>query len=130
MVNVGDSVRQEKTIASSLIEDFGEISGDRNLIHFDDEFASKTVFKKRIAHEMTTVSFISAAITELLGQGNVILNLNIDFKAAIYVGDTVGLTLTVDQMMPNGTVKVSFVIINNQTNVQLTAGPSICLKIY
>ena len=48
------------------INAFAEISGDQNPVHLNEEFASNTVFEKKIAHGMLTASFISAVIGEYL----------------------------------------------------------------
>ena len=45
-------------ITQEMINDYAEASKDYNPIHIDEEFASKSLFKSRIAHGMLTISII------------------------------------------------------------------------
>jgi 3-hydroxybutyryl-CoA dehydratase len=41
---------------------FAEVSGDFNPLHIDEEYASRTVFKKRIVHGILTAGIISTVL--------------------------------------------------------------------
>ena len=59
-----------KTIASSDVVGFAQLTGDRNPIDLSEHFAAKTQFGKRIAHGLYTASLISAVLgTRLPGPG-------------------------------------------------------------
>lgn len=47
---IGDSYQYEFSFSQSDVNTFAEISGDKNPIHLDEEYASKSMFKKRIIH--------------------------------------------------------------------------------
>ncbi len=51
-----------KTVTERDIELFGEVSGDVNPVHFDEEFAKTTIFKGRIAHGVLSASYISTVL--------------------------------------------------------------------
>jgi hypothetical protein len=51
-----------KTVTERDIELFGEVSGDVNPVHFDEEFAKGTIFKGRIAHGVLSASYISTVL--------------------------------------------------------------------
>ncbi|MEL0324549.1 MAG: MaoC family dehydratase [Rhodospirillales bacterium] len=56
----------------------------------DEEYASTTIFKTRIAHGMLTASFISAVLgARMPGPGAIYLAQNLRFKAPVRPGDTV-----------------------------------------
>lgn len=59
---LGMSETLKKTVQSSDIVGFAEMSGDRNPIHLSEHFAAKTPFKTRIAHGLYTASLISAVL--------------------------------------------------------------------
>ena len=64
-----------KTVKSSDVVGFAEITGDRNPIHLSEHFAAKTPFKNRIAHGLYTASLISAVIgTRLPGPGAIYIS--------------------------------------------------------
>ena len=48
----GDTAAVTKTIMQTDIEKFAELSGDRNSIHLDENYAKGTRFHGRIAHGM------------------------------------------------------------------------------
>jgi len=80
-----------KTITEADIVLFAAVSGDNNAVHINEEFAQTTPFKGRIAHGILTASVISAAIAgRLPGPGTIYLGQNLQFKAPVKPGDTVG----------------------------------------
>ena len=69
-LKVGMTERLKKTIASSDVVGFAQLTGDRNPIHLSEHFAARTSFGKRIAHGLYTASLISAVLgTRLPGPG-------------------------------------------------------------
>ena len=38
------------TVTENDVQQFGDVSGDHNPLHFDEEYAKKTMFRGRIAH--------------------------------------------------------------------------------
>ena len=88
-----------KTVTESDIEKFGEISGDVNPVHFDEEFAKTTMFKGRIAHGMLSASYISTVLgMQMPGPGTIFMSLTARFKAPVRIGDTVVTTCTVREV--------------------------------
>ncbi|MFC6764763.1 CBS domain-containing protein [Natrinema soli] len=61
-VSVGDVVTFTKPITESDIELFAVVSGDKNPLHLDDQFAKRTRFGHRIVHGALASSVISAAL--------------------------------------------------------------------
>jgi 3-hydroxybutyryl-CoA dehydratase len=89
-----------KQVSERDVELFGEISGDVNPVHFDEAFAKKTIFRGRVAHGALTLSLLSTVVgMKLPGPGSVVLNIKIDFKAPVRIGDTVVATCTVREFV-------------------------------
>ena len=61
-LSVGMTETLSKTIASSDVVGFAQLTGDRNPIHLSEHFAAKTQFGKRIAHGLYTAGLISAVL--------------------------------------------------------------------
>ena len=75
------------------------VSGDTNPVHLDEEFASTTPFKGRIAHGMLTASLISTVLgTKLPGPGCVYVSQSVRFLAPVRVGDTVRAMVTIREV--------------------------------
>ena len=95
-INVGDSTTYTRLITNQEVEAFAAISGDHNPLHLDPDYAATTPFGECIAHGMLTGALISAAIAmQLPGPGSVYLNQSLQFKAPVFLGDTLTVTLTV-----------------------------------
>jgi 3-hydroxybutyryl-CoA dehydratase len=89
-----------KTVSERDIELFGEVSGDVNPVHFDEEWAKTTPFKGRIAHGVLTASYISTVLgMKMPGPGTIFMSLTTRFKAPVRIGDTVTATCTVREIV-------------------------------
>ena len=100
-LNIGDKASLTKQITESNVLRFAEVTGDRNPIHLDPEYASKTRFKERIAHGMLTASLISAVIsTRLLGPGNIYVSQSLAFKAPVKLGDVIQAEVELIEKIP------------------------------
>jgi len=85
-----------KTVSERDVVLFGEVSGDTNPVHFDEEFAKGTIFKGRIVHGMLTAGYISTVLgMKMPGPGTIFLSLTTRFKAPVRIGDQVTATCTV-----------------------------------
>ena len=72
------------------IDTFSRVTGDTNPIHIDDEFAKKSIFKKKIAHGFLSASYISAVIgTKLPGPGCIYVRQSLRFLAPVFPGDEI-----------------------------------------
>ena len=72
------------------VERFAELTGDRNPLHFDEEFASRTRFGRLVAQGGIAAGLFNALVAmELPGPGSVFLHQEWDYPAPVYIGDTV-----------------------------------------
>jgi 3-hydroxybutyryl-CoA dehydratase len=95
-LSVGMAETLEKTVSSSDVVGFAQLTGDRNPIHLSEHFAARTSFGKRIAHGLYTASLISAVLgTRLPGPGAIYISQTLNFRAPVKIGDTVVVTVTV-----------------------------------
>jgi len=102
-LSVGMTESYSKTVKSSDVVGFAEITGDRNPIHLSEHFAAKTPFKGRIAHGLYTASLISAVIgTRLPGPGAIYISQTLKFLAPVKIGDTVDATVEVLELIRQG----------------------------
>ncbi|HEY4078287.1 MAG TPA: MaoC family dehydratase [Rhizomicrobium sp.] len=96
----GMSAQIERTITERDIQLFGEATGDMNPVHFDEEYARKTIFRGRVAHGALSIGFISALLgTQLPGDGSIFVSASIVFKTPVRIGDTVVTTATVREII-------------------------------
>jgi 3-hydroxybutyryl-CoA dehydratase len=100
-LSVGMTEMLCKTISSSDVVGFAQLTGDRNPIHLSEHFAAKTQFGKQIAHGLYTASLISAVLgTRLPGPGAIYISQTLNFRAPVRIGDQVDVSVTVAELIP------------------------------
>ena len=98
-IKEGMEASYSQTITDTDIKQFAGLSGDRNPVHMDEEYAQNSRFKKRIAHGMISSSFFSALFgTKIPGEGCVYVAQSLQFKKPVYIGDTVTATVVVTKV--------------------------------
>lgn len=89
-LSLGQSAEVTHTVTEEDIKIFGDLSGDYNPLHFDEEWAKTTMFKGRIAHGLLSASYISTAIgMKLPGPGTIYLGQSMKFMGPVRIGDTI-----------------------------------------
>lgn len=100
-LSVGQSAIFAKTVTEADIAAFAGVSGDFNPVHVNQEFASQTMFKGRIAHGMLSAAFISTVFgMKLPGPGCIYVSQLLKFKAPVKIGDTVTARVEVTTLTP------------------------------
>ena len=90
-IKTGEKKSFSKTITEADIFGFCGVSGDFNPLHIDEQFASQTRFKGRIAHGMLVAGMVGQTLTALSGMGGVHVSQQVAFKAPVKIGDTITL---------------------------------------
>jgi len=100
-LSVGQTAIFAKTVTEADIVAFAGISGDFNPVHINEDFASQTMFKGRIAHGMLGAAFISTVFgTKLPGPGCIYVSQSLKFKAPVRIGDTVTARVELTALTP------------------------------
>ena len=129
MIKVGYSASITKSFSDEDVRKFAEISGDKNPVHLDDEYAAQTQFKKRLVHGMLTAGLISAVLgTELPGEGSIYLSQSINFQAPVFIGDTITATVTVIKIREGKPIITLETICKNQDDLVVIKGEAVLLK--
>ncbi|MGD9847377.1 MAG: MaoC family dehydratase [Hyphomicrobiaceae bacterium] len=100
-LDIGMEASLSRTVSEADIVSFAEVTGDRNPVHLDAEYAARTMFKERISHGMLTASYISAVFgMKMPGPGVIYVSQTLNFRAPVKIGDTVITTVRVMELMP------------------------------
>jgi len=125
---VGDAATRSKTITDEDIRAFAELTGDRNPVHLDDEYAAGTRFGRRIAHGMLAASLISATLAnELPGRGTVYLSQSLRFVAPVLPGDTVTARVEVKKVRGDKPILTLETVCTNQRGEKLLEGEAVVM---
>ncbi len=127
-IKVGDTASVTRTITHEDIERFAELSGDRNRIHLDADYAKTTRFGKRIAHGMLTSSLISNVIgNQLPGLGSIYLGQTLQFLAPVFPGDTIIARATVTSVREDKPIVQIETVCTNQNDQVVIRGEATVL---
>lgn len=96
---VGARSTVSRTITEEDVSLFAGLSGDRNPLHVDAEFARQTRFGERIAHGILACGLVSAALTGL-GIGHVYVSQQVRFLRPVRLGDTLTAVAEILEKMP------------------------------
>jgi 3-hydroxybutyryl-CoA dehydratase len=107
-VAVGDRAETTRRVTEEVLEHFAEATGDRNPIHFDEDYAATTRFGGRIAHGLLVGGIISSLLAkELPGPGTVYLGQELSFRAPVRIGDEVRCEVEVTEVGERGRVTLA-----------------------
>jgi acyl dehydratase len=69
------------------INAFAKVTGDNNPIHWDENYAAQTPFKKPIVHGMFGAAIFSRVLgTTFPGEGTIYMKQSLSFQRPMYVG--------------------------------------------
>lgn len=89
MLKIGDKFTLEFSFTQNQVNDFCKISGDFNPLHWDEEFAASTPFKRPIIHGALVSSVFSKVMgMDFPGKGSIYLKQISEFKRPLYVGQS------------------------------------------
>ena len=127
-LKVGDRAEITRRIEEADIQAFADVTGDRNPVHLNEEFARTTRFGGRIAHGMLTASLISAVLANKLpGEGSVYLGQTLQFVAPVFPGDDVTVRVTVKQLREDKPIVKLETICTNQSGAIVVRGEATIL---
>ncbi|MEQ9426130.1 MAG: MaoC family dehydratase [Cyclobacteriaceae bacterium] len=85
MLKSGDKYERNFSISQDQVDQFAELSGDKNPIHIDEGYAANSSFGQRIVHGVFTISVFSQIIgMEFPGEGTIYLGQDLAFKRPVF----------------------------------------------
>lgn len=107
MAQVGDTFSHTFSFTQEQVNTFAEISGDKNPIHLDAEYAANTVFKKPIIHGIFSASIFSKYFgTVWPGEGSIYLSQTMQFLRPMYVDTEYELQAVIKEIIPAKNIAV------------------------
>ncbi|MHA1522355.1 MAG: MaoC family dehydratase [Promethearchaeota archaeon] len=132
---VGDSAEITVETSVETVEAFGKLTTDFNPLHFNDEFAATTIFKRRLVHGAFGSGLISAVIgMKLPGPGALYLDQYCKFRKPVFIGDTLTASATILEKLvktregkPPMNLLILETLVKNQDGVVVTEGKATIL---
>ena len=99
---------------------FAEATGDKNPVHLDAEYASKTMFKKPIMHGMLSASLFSKVFGTLFpGEGTIYLKQSLSFMRPMFVDTDYIAEFTVKEVLLEKNRAIVETIIKEKSTQQI-----------
>ena len=125
--HVGDSATRSRTIRVRDIELFTEISGDRNPIHYDAEYAAATSFGGIVVQGGVTTALLNAVVAEdLPGPGSVFLNVDWSFRAPVRPGDVITARIEVNEVRTDKPITSLMTSVVRDDGIVAVEGTALC----
>jgi acyl dehydratase len=122
-LEVGQRARRTKTVTARDVELYTEITGDRNPLHFDVDFAARTKFGRLVAQGGITAGMLNALVAmDLPGPGTVFMSQSLRYLAPTYLGDTLTAEVEVLSVKPDKPVCQLKATITNQEGTVVLDG--------
>ena len=126
--NLCEQKSYDRVITSNDIKLFGEVTGDYNLAHFDEDYCAKTVFKKPIVHGMLIGSLFSKVFgSEYPGGGMIYCSQTLKFLKPVYPNTTLKVVITTKDIIPEKNRVIFTTEVFNENNECAVTGEAMLM---
>lgn len=127
---VGQRAQRSLTITARHVDVYADLSGDRNPLHFDRDFALATgKLTGLIVQGGLTTGLLHALVAmDLPGSGTVFLSQDWKFTAPVYIGDTITAEVEVLSVHATKPVCQLRVRVTRQTGETVLEGEAWCYR--
>ena len=100
MIEVNQVYSHDFQFSQEEVNQFAQVTGDKNPVHTNAEYAAKTMFKRPIMHGMLSASLFSKVFGTLFpGEGTIYLKQSLAFLKPMYVDTAYEAVFTVKEVI-------------------------------
>jgi acyl dehydratase len=123
MIKVNEVFTHNFSFSQEEVSRFAEVTGDRNPVHLDADYAAKTMFKRPIMHGMLSASLFSKVFGTLFpGEGTIYLKQSLNFLKPMYVDSSYEAVFTVRELVPEKNRAIIETVIRDKDGKICTSG--------
>jgi len=123
----GQRAERSRLVGPDDIGLFTRISGDRNPLHYDEEFARATRLGEIVVQGGVTTAILNAVCAEdLPGPGSVFMNVNWNFRAPVRPGDVITGSVEVLEVREDKPITKLKTVVRRQDGVVVIDGTALC----
>jgi acyl dehydratase len=131
MIENGQTYTHEFSFTQEEVNRFAEVTGDKNPVHIDADYAAKTMFKRPIMHGMLGASLFSKVFGVLFpGEGTIYLKQSLSFMRPMYVSTSYEAVFTVKEVIKDKNRAVIETLIKDKESGQVcTSGEATVMNV-
>ncbi len=131
MIEVGQIYTHDFNFSQYEVNRFAEVTGDKNPVHLNADYAAKTMFKKPIMHGMLSASLFSKVFGTLFpGEGTIYLKQSLSFLKPMYVDVKYEAVFTVKEVLKDkNRAIVETLIKDKSTGIVCTSGEATVMNV-
>ncbi len=116
MIEINQTYSHDFSFSQTEVNQFAQVTGDKNPVHTDADYAAKTMFKRPIMHGMLSASLFSKVFGTLFpGEGTIYLKQSLNFLKPMYVDVTYEAVFTVKEVLKDKNRAIVETIIKDKT---------------
>ena len=120
-IKIGQTATATRKFDKQSVLDFAKLTGDFNPVHFDEEYARKTIFKKPLVHGPLVITLVTTMFAnELPGPGSVYLSHDVQYMLPVYYDDVITATLEVIEINSKNHIFLKTVCTNQDGHIVIT----------
>lgn len=125
-ISVGSKYEEVFSYTQEDVLTFAEISGDKNPIHLDDEYAAKSIFKRRIIHGYLGTSIFSKVFAmSFPGEGTIYLKQDLKFLKPMFANEEYKASFEIIEHLKERKRALVKTIIQNQSDELVVVGEAL-----
>ena len=108
MIQLNETYKHDFSFSQEDIIKFAEVTGDKNPVHLDANYAATTMFKVPIMHGMLGASLFSKVFGTLFpGEGTIYLKQSLSFMKPMFVDTAYEAVFTVKEIISAEKIRLS-----------------------
>lgn len=131
MIENGQTYTHDFSFTQEEVNRFAEVTGDKNPVHINAEYAASTMFKRPIMHGMLGASLFSKVFGVLFpGEGTIYLKQSLSFMRPMYVDVNYEAVFTVKEVIKDKNRAVIETLIKDKASGQVcTSGEATVMNV-
>lgn len=131
MIEKNQTYTHDFRFSQEEVNRFAEVTGDKNPVHLDADYAAKTMFKRPIMHGMLSASLFSKVFGTLFpGEGTIYLKQTLNFLKPMYVETDYVAEFTVKEVIKDkNRAVVETLIKDKNTQLVCTSGEAVVMNV-
>lgn len=120
-IYIGQKAQASRQFSKEIVQAYANLTGDFNPVHFDENYAKNTIFKKPIVHGPLVLTLVTTLFAnELPGSGSVYLSHDLKFLLPVYYDEIITAIVEVIDVNQHNHIVLKTVCLNQKDEVVIS----------